>query len=179
MPRIDPGRAGAAAWAGDPDGAVRIRLLGRGDMRQVERHLLALDMRDRRARFHAAVSDWMITAYVSQLDPKRVVLVGAVGRATGRLIGLAEAHPAASPHTVEMAVTVEPPCRRRGLGQRLVAQALARAFASGAETAEFLFTHSNAALAGLAAALGAKVDMPRGYAAISRVAHAGAWQGAV
>jgi GNAT superfamily N-acetyltransferase len=121
----------------------------------------------------------MINAYVRQLDPECVILVGALDHATGRLLGVAEAHPASSFNTVEMAVTVEPSCRHRGLGRLLVTQALTHAFARGAEAAEFLFIPSNAALAGLAAALGAKVDVLLGYAVISRATQVGAWQKAV
>lgn len=174
MLRTGPGHAGAASLADAEEGTPHIRLLGPGDIEEVERHLLSLDPADRYARFHSGMSDWTIAAYARRLDPARAVLVGALDRAAGRLLGLAEAHPADAPGTVEMAVTVDPSCRGRGLGQRLVATALARAFADGAETAEFLFTRSNAALASLAAALGARVDVLQGYAAVSRAAWAGA-----
>lgn len=156
--------------------AMHIRLLGPGDLQQVEQHLLALNPADRYARFHSGVSDWAISAYVRRIDPARAILVGASHRSGGGLVGLAEAQPAAAPGTVELAVTIHPACRRRGLGRRIVGEVLARAFANGAGTAELFFTRSNVALAGLAAGLGARVDMLRGYAAISSASQVGAWR---
>jgi hypothetical protein len=173
MLRFDAGRASVPANAG----AVRIRRLGPGDMTEVEKHLLSLDPADRHARFHLGVSDGTVAAYARRLDPARAVLVGAFCPA-GRLLGLAEAHPTAVPRTVEVAVTVVSWCRRQGLGKRVVSEVVGQAFAAGAEAAQFLFTEDNAALAGLAAALGARVNVLRGHAAISRAARAGAWQGA-
>ena len=171
MLRFDAGRASVPASAG----AARIRRLGPGGSAAVEKHLLSLDPADRHARFHLGVSDETVATYARRLDPARAVLIGAFCPA-GRLLGLAEAHPTAVPRTVEMAVTVVSWCRRQGLGQRVVGEAVDQAFAAGAETAQFLFVDDNAALAGLAAALGARVNVSRGYAAISRAAWAGAWR---
>lgn len=189
MARTDLGHAGRAACtertaflAAHLDRAAeavttRIRRLGPGDMARVEGLLLALDPIDRYARFHSGVSDWWVAAYAHRLDPARAILIGAFCPSSGRLLGLAEAHPTTPPRTVEMAVIVHPSHRRRGLGQRLVAEALAHAFARGAETAEFSFIPSNTALVGLVAALGARFDVLRGHAVIGRAAHAGgAWQ---
>src|SRR4051812_15062598 len=93
---------------------IRTRLLGPDDMGGAEQLLLALDARDRHARFHFGVSDWWIGAYVGGLDPARMILVG--GFAGNRLVGLAEAHPVASAPVAEMAVTVHPAYRRAGVG---------------------------------------------------------------
>jgi predicted N-acetyltransferase YhbS len=65
-----------------------------------------------------------------------------------------------APRTVEVAVSVHPYHRREGLGRRLVARAVSLAFAEGAEAAVFLFAPENRAVAGLAAALGARFPAP-------------------
>lgn len=137
-------------------GAPAIRRLGRGDMPAVERHLLALGPADRRKRFLLPADDAAIIGYVARLDPGRAVVVGAMD-ADGRAVGVAEARPAAdAPRTVEVAVSVHPYHRREGIGRRLVARAVAIAFAEGAEAAVFLFAPENRAMARLADALGAR-----------------------
>jgi ribosomal protein S18 acetylase RimI-like enzyme len=140
--------------------APSIRRLGRGDMPEVERHLLALGPADRRKRFLSPAEDGFIARYAAGLDPDRAVLVGAAAP-DGRLVGIAEAHPVVdAPRTVEAAVSVHPYHRREGLGRRLVARALSIAFAGGAEAAVFLFAPENRAVAGLAGALGARLPAP-------------------
>ena len=143
----------AAATATAPS----IRRLGRGDMPEVERHLLALGPADRRKRFLSPAGDGAIARYVSALGPGHAVLVGAAGP-DGRSVGAAEAHPVVdAPRTVEAAVSAHPYHRREGLGRRLAAQAVALAFAKGAEAALFLFAPDNRGVARLAGSLGARV----------------------
>ena len=140
--------------------APAILRLGRGDLTEVERHLLALGPADRRKRFLSPADDGAIARYVERLDPDRAILVGAVAP-DGRLVGIAEAHPVVdAPRTVEAAVSVHPYHRREGLGRRLLVRALSVAFAEGAEAAVFLFAPENRAIAGLASALGARFPMP-------------------
>ena len=57
------------------------RRLGRGDLPEVERLLLALGPADRRKRFLSPASDDAIARYAAQLDPGRAVLVGHLPRA--------------------------------------------------------------------------------------------------
>jgi GNAT superfamily N-acetyltransferase len=148
--------AAAAAAAAAPS----IRRLGRGDMPEVERHLLALGPADRRKRFLSPADDGAIARYVAGIDPGRAVVVGAMDP-DGGLAGIAEAHPVVdAPRTVEVAVSVHPYHRRGGLGRRLVARAVALASAEGAEAAVFLFAPENRAVAGLARALGARFPAP-------------------
>ena len=146
----------AAATAAAPF----IRRLGRGDMPEVERHLLALGPADRRKRFLSPADDGAIARYAAGIDPGRAVVVGAMDP-DGGLAGIAEAHPVVdAPRTVEVAVSVHPYHRREGRGRRLVARALSIAFAGGAEAAVFLFAPENRAVAGLARALGARFPAP-------------------
>ena len=140
--------------------APAILRLGRDDLPEVERHLLALGPADRRKRFLAPADDRAVARYVEQLDPDRTFLVGAASP-EGRLVGIAEAHPVVNaPRTVQAAVSVHPYHRREGLGRRLLARALTLAFAEGAEAAEFQFAPENRAIAGLASTLGARFPAP-------------------
>jgi ribosomal protein S18 acetylase RimI-like enzyme len=133
-----------------------MRRLDRRDVPEVERHLLALGPADRRKRFLWPAHDDAIAGYVARIDPDRAVLMGAVD-GDGRLVGLAEAHPSSDPpRAVEMAVSVLPCHRRQGVGRGLAAQAVALAFARGAEAAVFLFAPENRASAGLVRSLGAR-----------------------
>ena len=143
-----PGAGSAPGHVG-----LRVRRLGAADRPAIERHLLGLAPSDRRARFLGARGDAVIAAYARALDPSDTILIGAFD-AGDRLVGLAEAHPTDTPHLVEVAVSVDPPLRRRGLGQRLVTCALAVAFARGARSAEFVFHSDNGALIGLVRAIG-------------------------
>jgi GNAT superfamily N-acetyltransferase len=85
------------------------------------------------------------------------------------MVGLAEAQPAvAAPGWVEIAVSVHPPYRRRGLGRRLVAATVAIAFERGAEVAEFFFDPDNRPIIALVLSLGARIDTPRDRAEMRR-----------
>lgn len=152
----------------------RTRQLNADDLGSVEDLLLALDANDRRARFHLAVSDWWISAYVGGLDPARAVLVGAfVGR---RLVGVAEAHPATSAPVAEMAVVIHPSHRRGGLATLLVRRALSIAFVRGTKIAEFAFVRNDPVLVGFVGALGATVRAVHGHAVIERDAYDPVWR---
>jgi ribosomal protein S18 acetylase RimI-like enzyme len=163
---------GARLPAGETAGGIaelHVRQLGANDLPAVEGHLLALGRADRRARFLTYRPDKMIAAYARGIDPSSTVLVGAFDQ-SGRMVGLAEAHPTEPPDAVEIAVSIDPAFRQRGLGQRLVARALALAFARGAQSAEFVFAPDNQALAGLVRALGGRITAP-GQAWIDRSAN--------
>jgi ribosomal protein S18 acetylase RimI-like enzyme len=153
---------------GTPAGDLLIRRLGHDDLPEIERHLLALSQTERRARFGTALGDPGITAYARKMDFVRALLVGAVDGPSGRVVGLAEAQPTAAPGRVEMAVSVHAKHRRQGLGRRLLADALAGAFARGAEAAEFLFAPDNRPIAGLVRALGARIDATMDRAELRR-----------
>jgi ribosomal protein S18 acetylase RimI-like enzyme len=149
-------------------GGLRVRRLDVNDLRSVERHLLELGPTDRHARFLGNPADAKIVAYVRGIDPSCTILIGAFDQ-SGRMVGLAEAHPTGTPHTVEIAVSIDPNFRRRGLGQRLVARALALAFAHGTQSAEFIFAPTNRALEGLVHALGGRITAA-GHALIDHTA---------
>jgi GNAT superfamily N-acetyltransferase len=149
LPRAAPGPSSA--------GPALLRRLGPPDLAAVERHLLALGPEDRRTRFLSRFGDAVISAYVRRIDPVAGILFGALDGPEGELLGLAEAYPTGAPGRVEVAVSVLPAHRRRGLGRRLVGRAVAAGFAAGAAVAEFHFAPENLALARLVASLGGRV----------------------
>ena len=155
-----------SAWIVGP--TPGFRRLDRSNLPEVERHLLALEPADRRARFGSTFSDAAIMAYAQRIDPTQAILMGAVDEPSGRILGLAEAQPAGVPGWVEVAVSVQAPHRRRGLGRRLVGAVLAAAFERGAEAAEFLFAPGNRPIAGLVRALGARIDATLDRAEVRR-----------
>jgi ribosomal protein S18 acetylase RimI-like enzyme len=157
-------RAGTILGRGIGHAALRMRQLGARDLPAVERHLVALGPSDRRARFLGTPADGEIAGYVRQLNPSDVALIGAFDDREC-MVGLAEAHPINPPGTVEVAVSVDPPFRRRGHGRRLVARALALASGRGARSATFVFDPQNHALANLVQALGGTIASP-GLAAL-------------
>jgi RimJ/RimL family protein N-acetyltransferase len=137
-----------------------MRRLDGGDLAGIERHLLELDLVSRNCRFHSGFSDAAVAAYVRRLDVTTDILFGAIEEANGRIIGLAEARPAAAWRTVDVGTSVLPTHRRRGLAHELVSRVIAVAFAEGVTAAEFLFDPANTAAARTAARLGAKSNSP-------------------
>lgn len=83
-------------------------------------HLLALDDDDRYMRFGAAVRDAGIRALVARLDFERDLLLGL--EAEGRLVGLAHVGFGGGV-LAELALSVLPPWRRRGLARILFGRA--------------------------------------------------------
>jgi GNAT superfamily N-acetyltransferase len=147
-----------------------VRRLGHRDLPAIEEHLLALDLTDRHARFHACLGDAAIAGYVRRIDFGRMILVGAFDGPGGRIVGLAEAHldDPRAPAAAEVSVSVLESERGRGIGRRLVARAIDLAVERGAGRAEFFFNPGNRALARLVGALGGRVQAARGHACIDR-----------
>jgi GNAT superfamily N-acetyltransferase len=148
--------------------ALQVRRLRAEDLGAMERHLLELAPSDRRSRFLYRPDDRAINAYVRGLDPSKVILIGAFDTSE-RLVGLAEAHPAAATCTVEIAITIAAEWRRCGLGAHLVARSVKLAFAQGARSAQFNFASDNAAVVRLARALGGRTGIAPGQAEIGRI----------
>ena len=149
------------------DVVLHVRQLGTSDSRAIEQHLLALAPLDRRARFFGKLTDEAISAYARRLDPFRVVLFGAFDPGE-RLVGLAEAHPTDAVRKAEIAVSIDPAFRHRGLGQRLVTRALTAAFVRGAQSAEFNFAPDNRPVVSMVRTLGGRFGPKLGYASVDR-----------
>ena len=145
---------------------LRARQLTSGDLPAIERHLLGLGPSDRHARFRGSRADEMIRAYARQLDPSRVILVGAFAP-QGRLVGLAEVHPSGT--TAEAALSIDPAVRRRGLGRNLMSRAMGLAFERSVQSAEFIFSPDNHAIVRLVQSLGGQ-SIAIGRMSVSRSA---------
>jgi len=95
-----------------------IRKMRTHEVHSYEDHLLRLDLTSRNQRFMGGVSDHFISLYA-----KRCLADGAIVFAyleNGKILGVAELHiDASAKDTAEVAFSVEPPLRRRGIGQRL------------------------------------------------------------
>jgi len=72
-------------------------------------------------------------------------------------VGLAEAHPTGTPHTVEIGASVLAENRRLGLARALVRRAVDTAVAEGADAIELLFDPDNRPAARIAAGLNARL----------------------
>jgi ribosomal protein S18 acetylase RimI-like enzyme len=173
--RSGPGNRHGAALSirrtGIGHGELHFRALTDSDIPAIEQHFLALAPHDRQARFLSTTSDEVVIAYARELSPSHAVLIGAFDP-RNVLIGLAEAHTADARCGVDLGVSVDAAFRRRGIGRRLVARAVALAFARGARSAHFNFAPTNGALSRLVQSLGARVGPTLGHASIDRDARA-------
>jgi GNAT superfamily N-acetyltransferase len=137
-----------------------MRRLDDRDLPAIETHLLDLDPVSRNRRFRSGFGDAAVSAYVRRLDLRRAILVGAIEADSRRIVGLAEAHPADAPRTVEIGTSVLAEHRRQGLARNLVGRAIAVAFAHGASTVELLFDPDNYPAARIATGLNARFCSP-------------------
>lgn len=109
-------------------GLMLIRRADAGWRPALRRHLLALDADDRYGRFGMVAADALIEAYVAGIDFRSDVCVVA-SDTTGRCCGLI--HLALFAGVAELGLSVQADCRRRGLGQQLLAAALQHARVRG------------------------------------------------
>ncbi len=141
--------------------ALLIRPLDHGDRAALTAHLIGLPREDRRTRFSGNVSDAAIQRHCDELDLGETVCFAAFD-AAGDMIGaaLGFACGAGAGHQrwfVEIAVSVAPEHRRRGLGADLVGRVCGAVSARGAHAAVFEFDPSNIAIRGLVRHLGGRV----------------------
>ena len=146
---------------------IPIRALDAQHRPQILQHLLALDERDRYLRFGHAAADTQIERYVEQLRFGRDELFGIFNR---RLDLLAMAHlaylePIADRAPVaEFGVSVQPPCRGRGYGERLFDHAALHARNRGVRTLVIHALSENAPMLRIAHNAGAQVVREGGEA---------------
>jgi RimJ/RimL family protein N-acetyltransferase len=120
-------------------------------------HLLRLDAQSRNQRFLGGVNDEFIAAY-----PARCFANGATVFAyleDGKVLGAAELHPESpeADHTAEVAFSVEPELRRRGIGQRLFRRLIVSARNHGIRHLKLNSHPSNDAMQGLARKFSAQI----------------------
>lgn len=143
-----------AASAG---GRYELGRLWSWDRSALEAHYKGLDPEDRRMRFCGAVSDAFIERHCAGIDWLNSAIIGAF--AEGRLIGVAEVAIAdfAWRDGAELAVSVAPDWRGRGVATALAEGGMAIARNRFATRIAIVCLAENAAMRRLSAKLGAKL----------------------
>jgi RimJ/RimL family protein N-acetyltransferase len=124
-------------------------------------HLLALPRADRRLRFGAVVAEESIRRYVGALDFSRDGLFGVRDR---RLTLVGTAHLARTEDGAELALSVVPAQRLRGIGQALFARAVQFARNRGIARLYMHCLAENEAMLHIARAAGMRVELAAGEA---------------
>ena len=135
---------------------VRVRGLDPGDVRMLTDHLLRLPARDLSTRFHGGMSEGAVRAYAARINWRDTLIFGAF--IDGRLRAVAELILPARGAEGEVAVSVEQPFQRMGLGRLLVLAAMLAARRIGLKTIRLAYQPGNAGMRALAAELGAQTE---------------------
>ncbi len=137
-----------------------IRRLEADDRAVLAAHLIALPHEDRRTRFGGNVSDAAIRRHCDHLNLQETICFGAVdaiGDVVGAALGFTYGAADGRRPVAEIAVSVVPAYRRRGLGSDLVARVFDAVAANGADAAVFEFDPSNGAIKALVRHLGGMI----------------------
>ena len=129
-----------------------MRQLTAADRALVLSHHLALSEEDRVLRFGSGVSDEQLRKYVDGLDFSRDCCFGFFDE-TGRLLGFVQVSPSGE-RTAEVALSVAPDSRGRGLGHKLLQQATRHCGNRGIKEFVLYYMRPNRAMGQLAARLG-------------------------
>jgi GNAT superfamily N-acetyltransferase len=121
-------------------------------------HLLRLGPEDRRLRFCRPVDDAAIHAYCDRIDRQRTTVIGCF--MAGTLRGVAELiqFPQEWPSSAEIALSVEQPFQRQGIGGRLLGQVLLVARNRTVRTVHLISLAENEPLQHLARKFGARTE---------------------
>lgn len=121
-------------------------------------HLLRLSEEERRLRFCRRVDDEAINAYFDRIDRARTTVLGCF--VDGTLRGVAELIqiPLEWPKTAEIALSVERPFQRGGIGGRLLGQILLLARNRMIRTVHLISLSENEPLQHLAQKFGARTE---------------------
>ncbi len=99
-----------------------VRKLYPWEWHEFRAHLLRLGAEERRLRFCRKVDDAFIHAYCDRIDRPRTTVLGCF--VEGRLRGVAELIQIPQERSAEVALSVEQPFQRQGIGGRLLGQIL-------------------------------------------------------
>ena len=137
---------------------VEVRRLWPSDMEAYRDHLLRLDPRSRHERFGGGMSDDFLVHYAEHCFGQGDLLYGAY--IDGELVGAAELRSGAAIWSeqapfdrhihAEAAFSVEPECRRRGIGEKLFRRIQRAASNHGVETIEIICLPDNVGMRMLA-----------------------------
>ncbi|MBE0621709.1 MAG: GNAT family N-acetyltransferase [Burkholderiales bacterium] len=131
-----------------------IRKITAFERNAVRRFYLDLSSDDRRKRFCCMLSDEAISKYVDGVDFMRHTILGAFNE-HAQLIGLAELAPGTEEN--ELAFSVRPDLRSRGIGTRLMKRSLLYARICGMRKVFVMFLSDNTPMSRLAKNAGMQV----------------------
>jgi len=133
-----------------------IQLLDGSARASVLAHLISLSLADRYRRFGGAIAPSVIADYVGRTDFVRDAILGVSDDQTA-VVGLAHAAFAEDP--AEVALSVLPSHRNRGLGRALLASAVGEAIRRGAARVLMRFESDNAPMLRIAQRFGTDVRL--------------------
>lgn len=121
-------------------------------------HLLRLDPESRNQRFLGGVNDEFIAKYPARCFAHKATVFAYIE--DGKVLGAAELHPESpeQKHTAEVAFSVEPELRRRGIGQRLFRRLIVSARNAGIRHLRLNCHPANEAMQGLARKFKAQIS---------------------
>lgn len=127
-----------------------IRKLRSREVQLFQEHLLRLDAESRHNRFLGVVNDDFIAKYPARCFANGATIFAYIE--DGKVLGAAELHPEKpeEKHTAEVAFSVEPELRRRGIGQRLFRRLIVSARNTGIRHLRLNCHPANEAMQGLA-----------------------------
>jgi GNAT superfamily N-acetyltransferase len=133
-----------------------VRKLYPWEWHELEAHLLRLGPEERRLRFCRRVDDTFIHDYCDRVDRPRTTILGCF--VAGTLRGVAELIQIPQGWSAEVALSVEQPFQRQGIGGRLLGQILLMARNRMVRTVHLVSLRENAPLQHLAAKFGATTE---------------------
>lgn len=133
-----------------------VRKLYPWEWHEFRAHLLRLGPEERRLRFCRRVDDAFIHAYCDRIDRPRTTVLGCF--VEGTLRGVAELIRIPQERSAEVALSVEQPYQRQGIGGRLLEQILLVARNRVVRTVHLVSLRENAPLQHLAAKFGATTE---------------------
>lgn len=139
-----------------------IRTLTAREMPLLREHLLRLDAESRRDRFNGAIDERFIESYAERCLADGTVVIAYVE--DDKVVAAAELHqPDTAPDGLpEIAFSVEPHVRRKGLGSILFRRLIAEAEGRGYERLRITTGYSNEAMRALAHKFGAHLSFKQG-----------------
>ncbi len=138
-----------------------IRILGQDELPFLRDHLLRLDAKSRRDRFHGAVHDGFIDTYIARCFGPNTIVIAYLE--DDQVRGVAELHaPVDDDELPELAFSVEENFRRRGVGSILFKTLLDEARRAGYRRLRVTTGAQNDAMRGLARKFGAHLAFDHG-----------------
>ena len=139
-----------------------IRILAQEELPLLRDHLLRLDPKSRRDRFHGVVDDSFIANYIVRCFGPNTIVIAYIEN--DEVHGVAELHESTDPidPTPEIAFSVEEPLRRRGIGSILFQTLLIEARRAGHKRLRVTTGPNNEAMRALARKFGAHLHFAHG-----------------